>query len=91
MKTLRDFEQAVHAALDNQDEYTLEKYAEHACDNFDAGHLQDLALAMIKGDSAGKHLALIKIESRIDRQRAEFIEMEAMRRVRLVEAMEDAA
>lgn len=79
MKTLRDFEQQVHAALDNLDEDTLENYAEHACDNFENKHLLDLALAMIKGDDAGKHLALIKIETRIDKQRAEFIELEAMR------------
>lgn len=80
MKTLNDFERQVHAALDNQDEETLEQYAEHACDNFEHNHLFELALAMIKSDDAGKSLALIKIESRIDRQRAEFIELEAMRR-----------
>lgn len=91
MKTLNDFEQQVHAALDNQDEDTLEQYVEHAVDNLDLDHLRELALALIKGDSAGKHLALGKIEGRIDRQRAEFTEMEALRRARLAEDMEFAA
>lgn len=91
MKTLHDYEQQVHAALDSHDQDTLEQYAEHAIDNLDADQLRELAMALIKGDSAGKLLALAKIDRRIDRQRAEFIEMEAMRRVRLVEAMEDAA
>ena len=91
MKTLHDYEQQVHAALDNHDEETLEQYAEHAVDNLDTQHLRDLALAMIKGDSTGKHLALIKIEGRIDKQRAEFIEMEALARMRQVEDLEDAA
>lgn len=91
METLHEVERMVHAALDNHNEGTLEQYAEHAVDNLDPQHLRDLALALIKGDSAGKHLALIKIECRIDKQRAEFIELEAMARMRRAEDMEDAA
>lgn len=88
--TFDALKQQVRYALDQGDEEALDQYAEHAVDNFDSTQLRDLALAMIKGDSAGKHLALIKIEARIDRQRAEFIEMEAMRRVKLIEDMEAA-
>ena len=65
----------------------LHLLAEHTA--FSAG--RELALALIKGDSAGKHVALSKIEGRIDRQRAEGTEMEALRRARLAEDMEAAA
>jgi hypothetical protein len=85
MKTLHEIEQLVHAALDNKDPETLEQYADHAADNMDHDHLRDLALAMIEGDDASKALALAKIEGRIDRQRAEFMELEAMRRSRLAD------
>lgn len=91
MKTFDHYAQQVHAGIDAKDPETLEQYAEHCADNFDSDHLYDLALAIVSGDDAGKALALLKIEGRIDRQRAEFIEMEAQRRVRLVESMEDAA
>lgn len=91
MKTLHDIEQIVHAGIENGDPETLEQYVEHAVDNLDADHLRDLVLALINNDNAGKQLALMKIESRIDRQRAEFTEMEALRRARLAEDMEFAA
>ena len=90
MKTLHDYEQIVHAGIENGDPDTLDQYVEHCADNLDPVHVCDLIKALICGDGAGKHLALIKIEARIDRQRAEFTEMEAMRRVRLVEDMEAA-
>ncbi|MWV17533.1 hypothetical protein F3I16_15940 [Pseudomonas sp. L-22-4S-12] len=85
MKTLHDYEQQVHAALDELDQATLEQYAEHAADNLNPAHLSELALALIKNDSAGQLLALTKIGGRIDRQRAEFMEMEALRRSRLAD------
>lgn len=91
MKTLHDYEQQVHAALDELDQATLEQYAEHAVDNFDADQLRELAMSLIKNDSAGQLLALAKIGRRIDRQRVEFMEFEALRRLRLVENLEDAA
>lgn len=88
MKSLHDYEQLLHAALDDNDPETLEQYAEHAADNLDADQLRELALALIKGDSTGQLLALTKIGRRIDRQRAEFMELEAMRRSHLAD--EDA-
>lgn len=91
MKDLAHYEQQVHAAIDAGDEETLDQYAEHAVDNLDLDHLRELALALITGDDAGKALALIKIEGRIDRQRAEFNALEAMNRMRLAEDWEHAA
>lgn len=85
MKTLHDYEQQVHAALDELDQATLEQYAEHAADNLDADQLRELALALIMGDSTNLHLALAKIGHLIDRQRADFMEMEAARRSRLAD------
>lgn len=87
--TLHDYEQQIHAALDAQHEPTCQQYAEHAVDNLDADHLRALALAMIMNDSAGQLLALTKIADRIDRQRAEFMEMEAMSRSKARGALED--
>lgn len=82
MKTPEEHEQLIHEAIDAKHRPTLELYAEHCAHNFDTDHLRDLALAMLEGGGADLVLALQKISDRIERQRAEFMEMEALNRSR---------
>lgn len=77
--TLHDIERMVHAGIDAGDCATVEAYAEHCLDNTDQRLMLDLFEALIRNDATSRNLALIKIGARVDRQRAEFIEMEAMR------------
>ncbi|MBD9415898.1 hypothetical protein IB234_15150 [Pseudomonas sp. PDM16] len=90
MQTFQTLEQLVHAALDSLDPETIDQYAEHVADNYDRDHLRELALAFITGDDTVRALALMKIAGRIDRQRAEFTELEALRRMRKLEEHLDA-
>lgn len=87
--TFDAIKQQVRYALDQGDEATLEQYTEHAVDNFDADHLRDLAAAIIAGDTAAEALAREKIAGRIQQQQYEFVEFEAARRLRLLDAQAD--
>ena len=87
--TFDALKQQVRYALDQGDEDAREQYTEHAVDNFDADHLHELAAAIIAGDTAAEALAREKIADRIQRQQDEFIEFEAARRMRLIEAQAD--
>lgn len=88
--TLHDIEKMVHAGIDAGDCDTVEAYAEHCLDNLDSDLMRDLFEALIRNDATSRNLALIKIGARIDRQRAEFIEFEAMRLVKQLEDREVA-
>ncbi len=87
--TFDALKQQVRYALDQGDEEAREQYTEHAVDNFDADHLRELAAAVIAGDAAGQALALEKIAGRIKLQQDEFVEFEAARRMRLIDAQAD--
>ncbi|MDG9927445.1 MULTISPECIES: hypothetical protein [unclassified Pseudomonas] len=87
--TFDALKQQVRYALDQGDEDAREQYTEHAVDNFDADHRRDLAAAIIAGDTSAEALALEKIAGRIKQQEDEFVEFEAARRMRLIEAHDD--
>lgn len=91
MKSLSDFEQQIHEALDAKDPETLDQYAEHCMENMDSELILELFKAIVRDDETLERIAVLRIWGRVDEQRAEFVEMEALSRVRLVEDMECAA
>lgn len=91
MKALSDYEQQIHEALDAKDPDTLDQYAEHCLENMDSDVMLELFKAIVRDDETLERIAILRIWSRADKQRAEFVEMEALSRVRQLEDMECAA
>lgn len=90
MTTYTEIVQQVHEGIDAQDATTMANYVDHCLDNLDNALLGDLFMALLKGDEPGEKIAILRLYSRIDRQRAEFTEMEAARLLKELEALEDA-
>lgn len=80
MKSLSDFEQQIHEALDAKDPDTLEQYAEHCMENMDSELMLELFKAIVRDDETLDRIAVLRIWGRVDKQRAEFVAFEAQRR-----------
>lgn len=91
MKALSDYKQQIREALDAKDPDTLDQYAEHCLENMDSDLMLELFKAIVRDDETLERIAILRLWSRADKQRAEFVEMEALSRVRQLEDMECAA
>ncbi len=86
-----DLERQIHEALDAGDESTLDQYADFCGDNIYLDILRPLYVALIQYGplSADAGIALDKLHTAIDRQRAAFMAGEASRRMREIESIQE--
>lgn len=94
MKTQQQLEQAIHEAIDEKDEHTLQAYAQHVACDVDSDIIEALCFGLLMPEKRGETsnlmaiimdrapdlaLGLIKLDQFIDRQRADFMVCEAER------------
>lgn len=90
MKSLSDFEQQIHEALDAKDPETLDQYAEHCMENMDSELMLELFKAIVRDDETLERIAVLRIWGRVDKQRAEFVELQALRNSKAHDEFQEA-
>lgn len=84
----RQLERDISAQIDEANPETCRQYAEHAYTWLDPELMQSFLCALITGDADEHAAATAAIKAHIDKHRADFIGLEAQRRINAMEAQQ---